>query len=450
MSVMDPRPGVRIFTWGCQMNEEDSEQLGLLAEQAGYRVTDDLDDARLVLLNTCSVRKKPEEKVYSLLGDLSHWKAAHPDGLIGVCGCMVQVRADTILTRAPQVDFVLGTAQMHQLPEVLQQYAQSRPRIVRLSLPERAAEALDYLPERHPDRPAQLRAHVPVMYGCDRFCTFCVVPLTRGRERSRPMNDILAEIKRLADAGTREVTLLGQTVNSYGKRLPDGERTSFAELLRQTARIPGIWRIRFTAPYPIHFTDELIETMAALPQVCEHVHLPLQAADDLLLRSMKRGYTVEQYDAIVRKLRAAMPDIAITTDLMIGHPGETDEQYENTLRYVEQVRFDSAFMFAYSPRPGTRAAEQTDQIPRDVKRDRLSRLIALQNRITLEINTAQAGHEYEVLVDGPSGRQPGQLTGFTRQFKTVNVYAPDTHIGQVVRVRTTSGHPWGFRAELVQ
>ncbi len=450
MSGADPRPGVRIFTWGCQMNEEDSEQLGLLAEQAGYRVTDRLDDARLVLLNTCSVRKKPEEKVYSLLGELSHWKAAHPDGVIGVCGCMVQVRADAILARAPQVDFVLGTAQMHRLPEVLQQFEAERKRIAYIDLPRRPDEALQYLPERRPDRPAQLRAHVPVMYGCDRFCTFCVVPLTRGRERSRPMNDILDEIRRLADAGTREVTLLGQTVNSYGKRLPDGECTTFAELLRQTARIPGIWRIRFTAPYPIHFTDELIDTMASLPQVCEQVHLPLQAADDALLRSMKRGYTVEQYDRIVRKLRAAMPDIAITTDLMIGHPGETDEQFENTLRYVEHVRFDSAFMFAYSPRPGTRAAEQTDQIPRDMKRERLSRLIALQNRITLEINMAQVGRVYEVLVDGPSGRQPGQLTGFTRQFKTVNFTGADSLIGQLVHVRTVSGHPWGFRAELVQ
>jgi tRNA-2-methylthio-N6-dimethylallyladenosine synthase len=443
------KPGYKIYTWGCQMNEEDSEQMGLYLERLGYRPVQDEEEAEVILLNTCSVRRKPEDKVFSLLGELRKWKERHPDGILGVCGCMVQVRSEELQREAPHVDFIVGTANIARIPELVQEIRRFRKRLTALELPARKGAIVTDVPARIAQRKPKLRAFVPIMYGCDKFCTFCVVPLTRGRERSRPTEDILAEIRYLAEHGTKEVTLLGQTVNSYGKNLLEG-KVPFAKLLRLINDIPGIERIRFTSPYPRDFTDELIQTMAELPKVCEHVHLPLQVADNDLLREMKRGYTVEQYEAIVDKLRAAMPDIAITTDLMIGFPGETEEQFQHTLQFVERIRFDSAFMFAYSPRPGTKAAEREDQVPRAVKMERLQRLIELQNRITCEINRSQEGNIYEVLVDGPSPKDPSKLTGLSRQNKTMNFEAPRELVGQTVRVRAAEGHLWGFLGELVE
>jgi len=440
--------GYKIYTWGCQMNEEDSEQMGLFVERLGYRAVQDDEDAEVILLNTCSVRQKPEDKVFSLLGELRRWKERHPDGIIGVCGCMVQVRAEEIRKEAPHVDFIVGTANIARIPEMVQEVRRARKLRVALELPPRRGAIVTDIPARIAERKPKLRAFVPIMYGCDKFCTFCVVPLTRGRERSRPTEDILEEIRYLAEQGTKEVTLLGQTVNSYGKNLMEG-KVPFAKLLRLINDIPGIERIRFTSPYPRDFNDELIQTMAELPKVCEHVHLPLQVADNDLLREMKRGYTVEHYETIVHKLRAAMPDIAITTDLMIGFPGETEEQFQHTLEFAERIRFDSAFMFAYSPRPGTKAAEREDQLPREVKLERLQQLIDLQNRITCEINQSQVGNVYEVLVEGPSPKDPTRLTGLTRQNKTVNFPGSRELIGQTVRVRAVEGHLWGFVGELV-
>ncbi len=442
------KPGYKIYTWGCQMNEEDSEQMGLYLERLGYRPVQEDEEAEVILLNTCSVRRKPEDKVFSLLGELRKWKEKHPNGILGVCGCMVQVRADELRKEAPHVDFIVGTANIARIPELVQEVRRSRKMMAALELPPRKGAIVTDVPQRITERKPKLRAFVPIMYGCDKFCTFCVVPLTRGRERSRPTEDILEEIRYLAEHGTKEVTLLGQTVNSYGKNLMEG-KVPFARLLRLINDIPGIERIRFTSPYPRDFTDELIHTMAELPKVCEHVHLPLQVADNDLLREMKRGYTVEQYESIVHKLRAAMPDIAITTDLMIGFPGETEEQFQHTLEFVEHIRFDSAFMFAYSPRPGTKAAEREDQIPRAVKLERLHRLIELQNRITCEINASQVGNVYEVLVEGPSPKDPMKLTGLTRQNKTMNFVGARELIGQTVRVRAVEGHLWGFIGELV-
>ncbi|MCS6830853.1 MAG: tRNA (N6-isopentenyl adenosine(37)-C2)-methylthiotransferase MiaB [Armatimonadota bacterium] len=441
------KPGYKIYTWGCQMNEEDSEQMGLYLERLGYRPVQEDEEAEVILLNTCSVRRKPEDKVFSLLGELRKWKEKHPNGILGVCGCMVQVRSEELRKEAPHVDFIVGTANIARIPELVQEVRRSRKLMTAIELPPRKGAIVTDVPQRIMQRKPKLRAFVPIMYGCDKFCTFCVVPLTRGRERSRPTEEILEEIRYLAEHGTKEVTLLGQTVNSYGKNLLEG-KVPFAKLLRLINDIPGIERIRFTSPYPRDFTDELIQTMAELPKVCEHVHLPLQVADNDLLREMKRGYTVEQYVAIVQKLRAAIPDIAITTDLMIGFPGETEEQFQHTLQFVEQIRFDSAFMFAYSPRPGTKAAEREDQIPRAVKMERLQRLIQLQNRITCEINQSQQGNVYEVLVEGHSPKDPTKLTGLSRQNKTMNFEAPRELIGQTVRVRAVEGHLWGFIGEL--
>lgn len=443
------KPGYKVYTWGCQMNEEDSEQMGLYLERLGYRPVQEDDEAEVILLNTCSVRRKPEDKVFSLLGELRRWKERHPDGIIGVCGCMVQVRAEEIRREAPHVDFIVGTANIARIPELVQEVRRTRKLKMALELPPRKGAIVTDVPARIVERKPKLRAFVPIMYGCDKFCTFCVVPLTRGRERSRPTEDILNEIRILAERGTKEVILLGQTVNSYSKNLLEG-KVPFAKLLRLINDIPGIERIRFTSPYPRDFNDELIQTMAELPKVCEHVHLPLQVADNDLLREMKRGYTVEQYESIVNKLRSAMPDIAITTDLMIGFPGETEQQFQHTLEFVERIRFDSAFMFAYSPRPGTKAAEREDQIPRAVKLERLQRLIDLQNRITCEINHSQEGNVYEVLVEGVSPKDPMRLTGLTRQNKTVNFPGSRELIGQTLRVRAVEGHLWGFVGEVVE
>jgi tRNA-2-methylthio-N6-dimethylallyladenosine synthase len=463
------RPGYHIMTWGCQMNEEDSEQLGLFLQSMGYAEVQDPAEADVVLLNTCSVRAKPEEKVWSELGRLREIKSAHPDLIVGVCGCMAQIESARIRQRAPFVDMIVGTGNIASVPDLIRETLRRRQvslddrdpsyrapadrngAVTALGLPERKGAVVTDVPRRSAARAPKLKAHVPIMYGCDKFCTFCVVPFTRGRERSRPTEDILEEIGALARQGTQEVTLLGQTVNSYGKNLLEG-RVPFAVLLEKIDAIPGIRRVRFTSPYPRDFTNDLIEAIAGLQSVCEHVHLPLQAADDDLLSEMRRGYTVARYGEIVERLRERVPGIAITTDIMLGFPGETDAQYRNTMRFVEETRFDSAFMFAYSARPGTKAAAREDQVPREVKIERLNALIALQNRITVEINSTQVGRDLEVLVEGRSPRDASRLTGYTRTLKTVNFTAPagvamDSLAGRLIPVRAVQAHLTGFTGE---
>jgi tRNA-2-methylthio-N6-dimethylallyladenosine synthase len=499
-----PHPAYHIMTWGCQMNEEDSEQISLFLERSGYRPVADPNQADVVLLNTCSVRAKPEEKVWSELGRLKDAKRERPDMVIAVCGCMAQVESRELKQRAPHIDLVVGTGNIAAIPQMVAGIKTIRrsglhsfengegigaaltadrlepiaspdgdavsPRhtvipltlrgdsrrvtLTALDLPERKGAVVSDVPDRVTQRRPKLKAHVPIMYGCDKFCTFCIVPFTRGRERSRPTAEILAEIEGLARNGAREVTLLGQTVNSYGKNMPEG-RVPFASLLEQINAIRGIQRIRFTSPYPRDFTDELIEAIGRLEHVCEHVHLPLQVGDDELLAHMHRGYTVARYREIVEQLRAQVPGIAITTDIMLGYPGETDEQFWNTMRLVEELRFDSAFMFAYSPRPNTKAAVMDHQVPHAVKIARLTALIEMQNRITCEINAAQVGHVMEVLVEGRSQKDRDRLTGYTRTLKMVNFAVPSGHphgpeslIGKLVPVRAVSSHLTGFIGEL--
>ena len=493
------RPGYHIMTWGCQMNEEDSEQMALYMEQMGYESVPLAEAAAVVLLNTCSVRAKPEEKVWSELGRLRDIKRDRPDLIIGVCGCMAQVESVEIKRRAPHVDMVIGTGNIAAIPDMIRRvqageveekiqgegrreeavsstpplpYSSTRSSLIPISvltsrgkspkntltalqLPPRKGAIVSDIPARVVERRPKLKAHVPIMYGCDKFCTFCIVPLTRGRERSRPTTEVLAEIEGLARQGTREITLLGQTVNSYGKNLPEG-RVPFAQLLADINAIRGIQRIRFTSPYPRDFTDELIDAIGRLEHVCEHVHLPLQVGDDELLSEMHRGYTVTRYREIVDALRARVPGIAITTDLMLGYPGETDAQFENTMRVVEDIRFDSAFMFAYSPRPNTKAAVMENQVPQKVKIARLNALIAMQNAITVEINQAQVGQTFEVLVEGRSQRDPNRLSGYTRTLKMVNFTVPDggsrtlnSLIGKLVPVWAVEAHLTGFTGEFV-
>jgi tRNA-2-methylthio-N6-dimethylallyladenosine synthase len=454
-----PRKKYAVITWGCQMNVDDSDQIENLLQADGLEKADDLADADVIMLNTCSVRQKPEDKVFSKLGELAELKRAKPGMTIGVTGCMAQRAGAEIAKRAPHIDLIAGTAQLERIPEMIRERkslldsGEARPNkagdvLIQLQLPRKKVEADLFLPERKRVTTGKLKSFVSIMYGCDKFCAFCIVPLTRGKERSRPAADILAEVEHLAAHGTQDVTLLGQTVNSYGLKGLDAT-CSFAELLRRVDAVPGIERIRFTSPYPKDFSDEVIEAMATLPHVCEQVHLPVQVGDDVLLKRMGRGYTLDQYREIVRKLRAAMPDIVITTDIMLGFPGETEEQYLNTMAFVEETRFDAAFMFAYSPREPTRAATLPDQIPQKEKIRRLDALIALQNRITVEINKGQVGQVFEVLVECRSPKDPEMWQGLTRGGKTVHFPAQRDLIGKLVSVRATAAHLWGFHGELV-
>lgn len=450
-----------VITWGCQMNVDDSDQIENLLLEDGLEKAGSLEDADVILLNTCSVRQKPEDKVFSQLGILAELKQVKPDMVIGVTGCMAQRAGAEIAKRAPHIDLIAGTAQLERIPELVrtrQSLLESGKAkankaddvLIQLQLPRKKEESQLFLPERKRVTTGKLKSFVSIMYGCDKFCQFCIVPHTRGKERSRPAKDIVDEVAYLAEHGTKEVTLLGQTVNSYG--LKGLEATcSFAELLKRIDAVPGIERIRFTSPYPKDFTDDVIEAMASLPSVCEQVHLPVQVGDDTLLKRMNRGYTLEQYKTIVKKLRAAMPEIVITTDLMLGFPGETEEQVQNTLDFVAETRFDMAFMFIYSPRHPTPAAKLPDQIPQPVKVERLERLIALQNGIAVELNKAQAaeGKVFDVLVEGRAPKDPEQWQGLTRGGKTVHFYAHRDLVGKTVKIRATAGHLWGFMGELV-
>ena len=449
-----------VLTWGCQMNVDDSNQAAGLLEAEGMTPTDNPAEADVVLLNTCAVRQKPEDKVFSKLGELAEMKRARPDMVIGVMGCMAQRAGSEIARRAPHIDLIAGTAQLEQIPGMIRdrrfglQTGKIQPNkagdvLIQLQLPRKKVEADLYLPERKRVLTGKLKSFVSIMYGCDKFCAFCIVPLTRGKERSRPADAIVAEVEHLAAHGTKEVTLLGQTVNSYG--LKGLEATcSFAELLRRVNDVPGIERVRFTSPYPKDFSDDVIAAMADLPHVCEQVHLPVQVGDDVLLHRMHRGYTLDQYREIVGKLRAALPGIVITTDLMLGFPGETQEQVENTYRFVEEIRFDAAFMFAYSPREPTQAARLPDQIERREKTRRLEKLIEIQNAITVDVNRNQIGRAFEVLVEGRSHKDPDRWQGLTRGGKTVHFAAGrDDLVGRRVQVRATEGHLWGFQGELL-
>ncbi|MCW5936308.1 MAG: tRNA (N6-isopentenyl adenosine(37)-C2)-methylthiotransferase MiaB [Fimbriimonadaceae bacterium] len=431
-----------VQTWGCQMNEEDSEQIALYLENLGLARAESPREAHVVVLNTCSVRKKPEDKAFSFLGFLREIKASRPEMVVGVAGCMAQLRADEIRQRNPHVDFVVGTAQVSAIPGLVEQALQQKRFEKRLDLPERKGAVVTDIPQRQIERRGKLKAFVPIQYGCDKFCTFCIVPTTRGRERSRPTQHIVEEVRRLAELGTREVTLLGQTVNSYGKNLAEGN-VPFSTLLRLLAGIPGLERIRYTSPYPRDFKHDLIETIRAVPEVMEHCHMPLQAGDDGLLKRMKRLYTVESYAAIVAELRAAVPGIGLTTDIIVGFPGETDLEFQATLDAMERFQFDGAYMFKYSPRPGTPAAEM-EQVDPLVAKTRLDKLIEVQTAITCARNAALVGQSFEVLVEGPTPKNPSLIQGYSRCFRMLHFPAKPEWVGELVTVRATEGHLWGL------
>ena len=436
-----------IFTWGCQMNEDDSEQIAGLLIQMGCSPTDNPKEADIAMLVTCSVRDKPEQKAKSKLGELCLLKRSRPRMIVGVCGCMAQKEGEALRRGRPYLDLVVGTACIARIPDLIRQVDTKRRFVSALELPRGARDALA-APERVERASEAIKSFVPVMYGCDNFCSYCVVPYVRGRERSRPVEDIVNEVADLARKNRKQVTLLGQNVNSYGATLE--EPTDFAGLLRAVSRVEGIERIRFTTSHPKDLSDRLIEAMRDLPKVCEHIHLAVQSGDDDVLRRMNRKYTADDVKERVAALKSAIPGIAVTTDFLVGFPGESEEQFQNTVGLAQEIRFDAAFMFAYNAIPNTAAAKMKDSLSKAEKNERLARLIKLQNAITCEINEGDVHRVFEVLVEGVSPKDPMRLTGLTRQNKTVNFPGGADLIGKLVEVRMTEGHLYGFVGEAAE
>ncbi|ARD43294.1 tRNA (N6-isopentenyl adenosine(37)-C2)-methylthiotransferase MiaB [Colwellia sp. PAMC 21821] len=435
-----------IKTWGCQMNEYDSQKMAeLLDSTHGFVLAEEAEDADVILLNTCSIREKAQEKVFHQLGRWKNLKIKNPDLVIGVGGCVASQEGDAIRQRAPYVDMVFGPQTLHRLPEMIQQVTGTKGHVVDVSFPE--IEKFDRLPEPKADGAT---AFVSIMEGCSKYCTFCVVPYTRGEEVSRPLDDVLYEIAQLSEQGVREVNLLGQNVNGYRGDSHDGSICRFSELLRLVATIDGIDRIRYTTSHPIEFTDDIIDVYADVPELVSHLHLPVQSGSDRILTQMKRGHTALEYKSQIRKLKKVRPDICMSSDFIIGFPGETDADFEATMNLIKAVDFDLSFSFIYSARPGTPAADMVDDISDDIKKQRLQ---ILQDRISqqaLHIARQMLNTEQRILVEGPSKKNPMELRGRTENNRIVNFVAPHTVIGQFVDVKITDVYANSLRGELVR
>jgi tRNA-2-methylthio-N6-dimethylallyladenosine synthase len=436
---------VFIRTFGCQMNEYDSDKMAdVLAAAEGFEKTADPAEADLILFNTCSVREKAQEKVFADLGRVKPFKQARPGVLIGVGGCVASQEGAEIVRRAPFVDLVFGPQTLHRLPELLAQRRATGVAQVDISFPE--IEKFDHLP---PARVAGSAAFVSIMEGCSKYCSFCVVPYTRGEEVSRPLDDVLAEVRHLAAQGVKELTLLGQNVNAFVGALPDGERADFALLLGQVSKIEGIERIRYTTSHPLEFTQRLIDAYGRLPKLVSQVHLPVQSGSDRILAAMKRNYTAIEYRSIIRRLRAVRPDISISSDFIVGFPGETEADFEATLKLIEDVRFDGSFSFIYSPRPGTPAANLPDETPHAVKLARLQRLQARIQEISEEYSRAMVGTVQRVLVESVSRKDAAELAGRTENNRVVNFAGHGRLIGRYVDLEITQAYPHSLRGKAV-
>ena len=430
------KPGARklfIQTHGCQMNEYDSAKMAdVLAASEGMELTAIVEEADVILVNTCSIREKAQEKVFSQLG---RWKSLKKDGrpvLIGVGGCVASQEGEGIVKRAPYVDLVFGPQTLHRLPELIRERRASGKPQVDISFPE--IEKFDRLPEPRAEGPS---AFVSIMEGCSKYCSFCVVPYTRGEEVSRPFEDVLVEVAQLATQGVREINLLGQNVNAYRGPYGDGEVADLGLLIRTIAEIDGIGRIRFTTSHPLEFSDSLVEAYRDVPKLANYLHLPVQAGSDRILAAMKRGYTALEFKAKIRKLRAVRPDISISSDFIVGFPGETDADFEKTMKLIEDVGFDQSFSFIYSRRPGTPAADLEDTTSEAEKHARLSRLQAHINEHAAGISKSMVGSVQTVLVEGPSRKDPNELTGKTENMRSVNFPGPKRLVGQFVDVVIT-------------
>jgi tRNA-2-methylthio-N6-dimethylallyladenosine synthase len=435
---------VYIKTFGCQMNEYDSDKMADVMNAAqGYEPTQDPEQADLILFNTCSVREKAQEKVFSDLGRVKHLKKKGV--LIGVGGCVASQEGAAIIERAPYVDVVFGPQTLHRLPELLaQRERQQRPQ-VDISFPE--IEKFDHLP---PARVEGASAFVSIMEGCSKYCSYCVVPYTRGEEVSRPFEDVLTEIAGLADQGVREVTLLGQNVNAYRGRMGDtAEIADFALLIEYVAEIPGIERIRYTTSHPNEFTQRLVDVYAKVPQLVSHLHLPVQHGSDRILMAMKRNYTAMEYKSTVRKLRAVRPQLSLSSDFIVGFPGETEQDFAKMMKLVEDVGYDASFSFIFSPRPGTPAATLHDDTPHAVKLQRLQHLQAVLEDNVRRIGASRVGTVQRILVEGPSRKDPNELMGRTECNRIVNFAGPARLAGQMVDVTITQALPHSLRGEVL-
>ncbi|WP_439241359.1 tRNA (N6-isopentenyl adenosine(37)-C2)-methylthiotransferase MiaB [Lonepinella sp. BR2474] len=437
---------LHIKTWGCQMNEYDSSKMAdLLLSTHGLELTEEAEDADVLLLNTCSIREKAQEKVFHQLGRWKQLKKHNPNLVIGVGGCVASQEGAHIRDRAPFVDIIFGPQTLHRLPEMINQIRGGKRAVVDVSFPE--IEKFDRLPEPRAEGPT---AFVSIMEGCNKYCSFCVVPYTRGEEVSRPVDDILFEIAQLAEQGVREVNLLGQNVNAYRGATFDGEICSFAELLRLVAAIDGIDRLRFTTSHPIEFTDDIIEVYSDTPELVSFLHLPVQSGSDRVLTMMKRNHTALEYKAIIRKLRKVRPNIQISSDFIVGFPGETDQDFEDTMNLIAQVNFDMSFSFIYSARPGTPAADLPDDVSEEEKKQRLYLLQQRINNQAAQFSRAMLGTEQRVLVEGPSKKDIMELTGRTETNRIVNFKGTPDMIGKFVDIKITDVYTNSLRGDVVR
>ncbi len=433
---------VKLIIYGCQMNISDAERMEGQLVTIGYERTENMEEADLILLNTCCVRETAEDKVYGKIGEIKHLKRENPRLILGITGCMAQKEGEALIKRAPHIDFVLGTNKVHELAHVVQEVEAAKGgHVVDVLLGD--TELPDDVPVQ---RGGRLSAWVPIMYGCNNFCTYCIVPYVRGRERSRLPEDVVKEVEAAAARGFKEVTLLGQNVNSYGK---DHKKADFAELLQIVDKVKGIERVRYMTSHPKDLSDKVIETIKTSKHICEHFHLPVQYGSNKILKAMNRVYTVEQYRELVQKIRAAIPSASITTDLIVGFPGEDEADFADMLDFLREIRYDAAYTFLYSKRSGTPAASMEDQVEEACKKERLHKLMQVQNQISLEINETLLGQTVEVMVEGPSKTDEKVWTGRTRTNKIVLWEKGEKEQeGDLVQVRITHPQTWVLKGEL--
>ncbi|MBE6101254.1 MAG: tRNA (N6-isopentenyl adenosine(37)-C2)-methylthiotransferase MiaB [Selenomonas ruminantium] len=439
---MKERKYCKLIVYGCQGNVSDGERMAGQLNAIGYERTEDMEQADLILINTCCVRETAEDKVYGKIGEIKALKRKKPELIFGIAGCMAQKEGEALIKRAPHIDFVLGTSKVHSLSQTVRHIEAERGHVVDVNLTETELPDESEAPVL---RDGKLSAWVPIMYGCNNFCTYCIVPYVRGRERSRLPEDILREVEQAVKAGYKEVTLLGQNVNSYGK---DHKQADFAELLAMVDKVEGIERVRFMTSHPKDLSDKVIEVIRDGKHLCEHIHLPVQHGSNKILKAMNRVYTAEAYKDLVKRIRTAMPEVSLTTDLIVGFPGETEEDFEELLTFLKEIRYDAAYTFIYSKRSGTPAAEMENQVPEDVKKARLQKLMEVQNEISLEINKSLQGKTMEVMVEGPSKNDETVWMGHTRSNKIVLFPHGEEKEGDFVQVKITSPQTWVLKGEV--
>lgn len=432
------------YTYGCQMNENDTERINGQLEDLGYKPAEKMEDADIVILNTCAVRQNAEEKVYGKIGEIKKMKDKNPHLLLGIAGCMAQENKGKLIERMPIIDFVIGPYHIHDLKDIISRENARGGHVVKT---ERNPHSVKDYSELRSVRKSKIFAWIPIMQGCNKFCTYCIVPYVRGREISRTIDDICHEIKGLAEEGYKEITLLGQNVNSYGLDFRDG--TNFGDLIRAIDKIDGIERVRYMTSHPRDMTFDMVDAMAASPKVVRHMHLPVQHGSNEMLKQMNRGYTIEHFKELAAYVRQKMPDVALTTDLITGFPGETEEMHQETLKLLKEVRFDSAYTFIYSPRTGTPAARMENQIDDETKHRRLQELMDTQNEISLALNKEMEGKTYEIIIEGPSKQDESHWFGRTSNNKMILFpYEEGIQVGDTRMAKVDTAQTWVLKGEL--